>query len=130
SVVPKGVAVESAESGAVISGGGCVEIKNLRKAVRTRIRNAGGAERLHDRDGGEAENDEGHDEDGGHGHFHVGGFDFFAEIFGSATDHQTGDENGKDDKNDHAVEAGADTTEDHFAEHDVDERNEAAERRE
>ena len=42
-----------------------------------------------------------------HRHLHVEGFDFFAEIFRRAADHQAGDEDGENDEDEHAVEPGA-----------------------
>ncbi len=45
-------------------------------------------------------------------------------------DHQSRDENCEDDENDHAVEAGANASENNFTEHDVDERHHSTERRE
>ena len=76
------------------------------------------------------EDDEREDEHVEHGHLHVVGFDLLAQVFGRAADHEAGDEDRQDHEDQHAVEAGADAAEDDFAEHDVDERNHAAERRE
>ena len=49
---------------------------------------------------------------------------------GRAADHQAGDEHGEHDEDQHAVEARADAAEDDLAGLDVEERHEAAERRE
>ena len=65
-----------------------------------------------------------------HRHLDVEGFDFLAEIFGRAADHQAGDEDGEDDEDEHAVQSGADPAEDDLAEHDIEERDHAAEGRE
>src|SRR5271168_974274 len=127
-VVPGSVAIEAAESGAVVAYRRSVEIKNLREPVGARIGDAGGAIGTNHGDGGEAENDESHDQDGEHGHFYVVGFDFLAEIFGGAADHESGDKDGEDNEDDYTVEAGAHAAEDDFTEHDVDERDHAAER--
>ncbi len=65
-----------------------------------------------------------------HRHLDVEGFDFLAEIFGSAADHQAGDEDGEDDEDKHAVKSGADPAEDDLAKHDIEKRDHAAEGRE
>ena len=65
-----------------------------------------------------------------HGHLDVVGFDLLAEILGRAADHQSGDEDGQHDEDEHAVESGADAAEDDLAQLDVEQRNHAAERRE
>ena len=63
-----------------------------------------------------------------HRHLHVVGLDFLAEIFRRAADHQTGDEDREHDEDEHSVESGADAAENDFAELDVEQRNETAER--
>ena len=84
-----------------------------------------------DRGGGGAdENAERQDEHGQHGQLHVVRFDLLAEVFGRSPDHQSGDEDGEHDEEEHAVHPGADAAEDHFAEHDVEQRDRAADRRE
>ena len=65
-----------------------------------------------------------------HRHLHVVGLDLLAQVLGRPADHQAGDEHGEDDEDQHPVQARADAAEDHLAQHDVDERHHAAERRE
>ena len=57
-------------------------------------------------------------------------WDAALDAWGVPADHQTGNEDGENDEQEDAVKTGADAAEDHFAEHDVDERHEAAKRRE
>ena len=78
--------------------------------------------------GGEAEDDKREDEEVEHRHLDVVGFDFFAEVLGGSADHEAGDEDGDDDEDEHAVEAGAYATEDDLAEHDVGKGNKPAKR--
>ena len=63
-----------------------------------------------------------------HRHLHVVGLDFLAEIFRRAADHQTRDEDGEHDEDEHSVESGADAAENDFAKLDVKQRHETAER--
>ncbi len=99
--------------------------------MRSRIQDARRAEaRRHDRDGGEHEDRQRKDEHDEHRHLHVVGLDLLAEILRRPADHQAGDEHRQDDEDEDAVHPGADAAEDHLAEHDVDERHQAAERRE
>ena len=63
-----------------------------------------------------------------HRHLHVVGLDFLAEIFRRAADHQSGDEHGEHDEDEHSVKTRADAAEDDFAELNVEQRHEAAER--
>lgn len=49
------------------------------------------------------------------GHPHLFGADFFAQVFGGAPHHQSGDEDGEQRKADHAVQAAAYAAEDDFA---------------
>ena len=66
---------------------------------------------------------------GEHGHLHVERFDLLAQIFRRAAHHQSRDEHGKDDEHDDSVEAGADPSENDFAQQHIDQRNHSAERR-
>ena len=56
--------------------------------------------------------------------------DFLADVFRRAPDHQAGDEHADDGVEQHAVEARADAAENHFVGLHVEQRHEAAERRE
>jgi hypothetical protein len=79
------------------------------------------------RPGGEAEGAEGHRQDGEGAHLDVEGVDLLAQVFGRPPDHQAGDEDGEDDEDQHAVEAGSDAAEYHLAEMHVEERYQPAE---
>ena len=67
------------------------------------------------------ENDEG-------SHLHVVRLDLLAEILRRATDHQAGDEDRDDHIDQHAVKTRADAAEDDFAELDIQQRHETADR--
>ena len=73
---------------------------------------------------------EGQDQHGEHRELHFVSLDLLAEVLGRAPDHEPGDEHGEDDEKKHPVEPRAHAPEDDLAELDVQERNEAAERRE
>ena len=83
----------------------------------------------HDRPRRKAEDDNRQDEQRQHRHLHVVGFDFLAEIFRRAADHQARDEDREHDEDEHAVESGADAAENDFAKLNVEQRNETTERR-
>src|SRR5580658_2503555 len=128
-VVPGRVPVQPGEGRAVIAGHRGVGVQNLRQAVRTGIGNGRSAEGRDDGDAGKHEYDHAKDQHRQHGHLHVVGFDFLAEILRRAANHQARDENGDDDEDDNSVHTRADSAEDHFTDHDVDQRDHAAERR-
>ena len=104
-VVPKGVSGDAGEGRAVISGLRRVEVQSLAESVRARIRHARHPEREHHRRSREAEHPERQHQDGQHGHLDLLRLDLLAEIFRRAADHETGDEHGDDDHQQHAVEA-------------------------
>ena len=64
------------------------------------------------------------DRDDGHLDFLL--LDLLADVFRRAADHQAADEDGDDRIDQHAVEAGAHSAEDHFVGLDVEQRNETA----
>ena len=80
--------------------------------------------------GGEDQHGERQAENGQNRHLHFLGLDLLAEIFRRAPHHQARHEDGDDDEHENAVKTRTDTANDHFAKLHVDERNEAAERRE
>ena len=84
--------------------------------------------RQHDGDRREDQHGQRQAEDGKHGHLDLLRLDLLAEIFRRAADHQAGHEDGDEDEQQDAVEAGADTADDDFAELHVDQRDHAAER--
>ena len=130
-VVPVRICVQSGERRTVVSGRRCVGVENLAEAVRAVVCQAAEAEIWHQHgDGGKTENDERKDEQIQHGHLHVVGFDLLAEILRRSTDHKSGDEDRHHDKDEHAVQAGAHSAKDNFAEQDVRHRHHAAERHE
>ena len=83
-----------------------------------------------DRDRREHQDRQREDQHDEHRHLHVVGLDLLAQVLRRAADHQAGDEHRQDDEDEDAVHPGADAAEDHLAQHDVDERHQAAERRE
>src|SRR5215831_17980950 len=78
----------------------------------------------------ESEDNHGSGNDGDYRHLHFLLFDFLTDVFGSAPDHQTADEDGDNDIDENAVETRAHTAKDDFVGLDVEQRNQAAERRE
>src|SRR5579864_1598210 len=130
-VVPGRVRAQPAERRSVVAGRRGEGVEDLRQPVRPRVRQGGQAEgRRHDRNPGQHENRQREHEDDEHGHLHVEGLNLLAEVFRRAADHQPRNEHGQDDEHEDAVHAGADTAEDHLAQHDVHERHQAPERRE
>src|SRR4051812_16995527 len=95
----------------------------------TWIEDSRSAEVLHNRYASERQDHQREDECDEHRHLHVVRLDFFPEILRSASDHQASDENSKHHVDQNAVHAGAYAAEDDLAEHDVDQRDHAAERR-
>src|ERR1019366_4898809 len=75
---------------------------------------------------GEYQNHEWKDERHQHGHLHVIGFDLLTEIFRRAAYHYPGNEHRQHDVDQNAVQAGACTAEDHFAQHDIDQGHHSA----
>ena len=63
------------------------------------------------------------------GHFHFKRLDLLAQVFWRASNHQAGDEYGKDGENQHAIQTGPDSAEHHFAQLHQQHRHHAAERR-
>jgi hypothetical protein len=55
--------------------------------------------------------------------------DLLAQVFGRAAHHQAGDKHRQDGEQQHAVEARAHASENHFAQLDIDQRHQAAQRR-
>ncbi len=107
-------------------------IKNFAEAMRSRIRDAGSAKAWHAAKSpanpritsGKHEHDQ-------HRHLHVVGFDLLAQIFRRAAHHEPGNEDRQHDvRSSMPYMPGADAAEDHLAQHDVDQRNHSAERRE
>ena len=98
--------------------------------MRTRVVQRRDAVRRHRGPSREAEDEQRKDEDVEHRELHLARLDLLAQVLGGAPDHQAGDEHRQEHHHQHSVEAGADAAEDHLAELDVDERNQAAQRRE
>jgi hypothetical protein len=92
------------------------------------VGDAGLADARHHGDGGAGQHQDRRDEDGDRHHLHVVGLDLLAQVFGRAADHQAGDEHRQHGEDQHAVQAGADAAEDHFAELHQQQRHQAAER--
>ena len=98
--------------------------------MHRRIGNAGFAGVDHHRDAGADQRGEDRNENTDRRHLDLEGLDLLAQILRGSADHQAGDEHGDDREQQHAVEARADTAEDHFAKLDQPQRNQAAEWRE
>ncbi len=129
-VVPQRVDGQAPEGGAVVSGRRGEGVENLAEAVRAGIRDADGSEALDHRNSRQRKNDQREDQRDQHRHLDVVGLDLFAQIFRRAPDHEARDKHGQYDVDENPVHARADAAENNFAQHDVDERDHAAQRRE
>ena len=129
-VVVEGVGGEAGEGRAVVAGRRGIGVEDLAEPVRPRILHAGQHPRAAPPPARAAEDGQREDQDGEHRQLHLLGGDLLAEILRRSPDHQSGDEHRQDDEDQHAVEAGADAAEDHLAQHHVDHRHHAAQRRE
>src|SRR6201991_3116646 len=127
-VVEEGIAGEAGEGRTVVAGRRGEGIEHFGKTVRTGIGHRGHRRRHHHGDRGPAEIHQRQHQDGEHRHLDLARFDLLADIFRRAADHQPGDKDRDDDKDQHALEAGADAADDDLAELHVDQRNHAAER--
>ena len=74
----------------------------------------------------EAEDYKRQDQQRQHGKLHFLGFDLLAEIIRRASHHESGDEDRDDGNHQDAIEAGADTARQNFAELDDEQRDKAA----
>ena len=106
-----------------------IGVDDLRKPVRPRVVEAVERGLQQHRGGGEAEHDERVDQHREHRELHLARLDLLAEIFGRASDHQAGDEDRDDGDDEEAVEPRADAARPDAAGQDVEQRHEAAERR-
>ena len=125
-VVGDRVAVQSGEGAAVVSRSRREGVQDLAQPVRPGIGRSGQAPPADRGPGGEAEDAEDRDEHGQDGDLDVIGLDLLAHVFRGPSDHQAGEEDGQDDEDEHPVEPRADAAEDHFADLDVEERDQAA----
>ena len=98
--------------------------------MRSLVGDRGHRRGQHRGDRGPAEEHQRQDENRQHRHLDFLRLDLLADIFRRAADHEAGDEDGDDDEDQHAVEAGADAADDDLAELHVDQRDHAAKRRE
>src|SRR6478609_10648516 len=105
-----------------------VRVEDLAEPVGTGVQRPREARRRHHRDRGERERHEERDEHRDHDDLDLARGDLLAEVLRRASDHQTADEYGDHDVEDHSVEPAADAAEDHLADRDVEHRREAAER--
>ena len=96
--------------------------------MRAGVGDSGQSTVAHHGDSCADQHQQGRHEDGDGGHLHFMDFDFFAEIFRCPANHQPGNKDRHDGKEQHAVEAGANAAEDHFAQLHQNQRNHAAER--
>ena len=139
-VVPRRVDGDAGEGAAVVLRRARVRIEHLAEAVRTgvvqvrdrrarRIPVPALRERRDDADAREHQNQEGRGQDGEERHLDFLLLDLLADVLRRPADHQAGDEDADDGVEQHAVEARADTAEDHFVGLHVEQRHQAAERR-
>ncbi len=95
--------------------------------MRTRVGHPRLALRYQNKNSRECKDNEGEDKCIEHGHLHVVGLNLLAQILRCSTDHQAGNEHRQNNKNQHPVHACANAAKDHLTEHDVDQRDHAAE---
>src|SRR5215469_4307650 len=130
SVVPQRVYREATKRGAVIPRPRRKGVQNLAESVRPGIADARDAESFHHRDPRQRKNDEREYQRHQHCHLDVVGLDLLAQILRCTAHHQSGNEDCQHDVDQDAVHARSHSAENDFAEHDVDERNHAAQWRE
>jgi len=75
-------------------------VEDFAEAVRAAVKEAAETHWRDDSDGGADEYASGRDEDGDGHHLHVEGFDLLAQVFGRAADHESGEEDGENRKED------------------------------
>ena len=130
-VVPVGVPGQAAESRAVVVRSRRERVDDLGEAVRPGVQDRGlgvvEERRTTRREGEDQRRDDQEVEDD---ELHLRRLDLLAEVLGRSPDHEPGDEDREQREDQHPVEAGADASGAHLAEHDVHERDGAAERRE
>src|SRR5580658_8442476 len=127
-VPERNIGGQSGEGAAVVAGGGDVRIQRLTETVRAGVGHRAGAGRDDHGQRGKAKHGQRQDQDAEHGHLDLLRFQFLAQIFRRAADHQSGDEHGDDHEQQHSIKAGADASEDDFAQHDVDHWDHAGDR--
>ena len=96
--------------------------------MRACIGHRGHRRRIDNRNGSPAQIHQRQHQNGEHRHLDLARLDLLADVFRRAAHHETRDKDRDDDKDEHAVETGADAADDDFAELDVDQRDHAAER--
>src|SRR5579859_1185120 len=127
-VVERDVAGKAGEGRAVVAGLRGIGIEHLGEPVRAGIGHRGHRRRVDDGDRGPAQDHQGQDQDGEHGHLDLACLDLLADIFRCTADHQAGDKDRQHHEQQHAVHAGADAANDDLTELNIDQRNHAAER--
>src|SRR5579871_2653887 len=127
-VPPGSIGVQSREGGAVVARSRRERIDDLGQSVRSGVAERRGPLSGDRRPGGESKDDERKDQDIEHRQLHFLLLDLLSQVLGSPSHHQSRDEYREDYEDENAVEAGADSAEDDFAQLDVDQRHQAAER--
>src|SRR6185437_2950697 len=127
-VVEEGVAGQACESRAVVAGRGSKGVEHLGETVRAGIGHRGHRRGQHDADRRPAEIHQRQHQDREHRHLDLARLDLLADIFRRAADHQARHEDREHDEQQHAVEAGADATDNDLAELHIDQRDHAAKR--
>ena len=128
-VEPRRIAVEARESRAVVGVGRGVGVEDLGQPVRAGVVHAVERGLQHHRRGREAEHRQRVDQHREHRQLHFARFDLLAEIFRRAADHQPGDEHGDDRDHEKTIEPRADAAWPDAAGEQVEQRHQAAERR-
>ena len=121
---------EAGKRRAVIADGGAEGVEHLAEAVGTGIIESGLPPVRDAGPRGAAEYSRGQGDQHDHDELDVVGVDLLAEVFRRAAHHQSGDEDGEDNKDEHAVEPGAYAAKDDLTGLDVEQRDEAADGRE
>ncbi len=114
------------ERRAVVVGLRDVGVERLREALRAGVVDRRRAVLRADRQRGRDQRRERDHQRPDHHELHLARLDLLAEVLRRATDHQTGDEDGQQDEQQHPVEPRADAAEDHLAGRHVEHRHQAA----
>src|SRR3984957_5278329 len=118
------------KGGAVVAGSGYKRVQNFGQSMRPGICNSRRSKSFDARNRRKHQDHQREYQRHQHRHLYVISFDLLAQIFWRAPHHQAGNEDREHYVNQHAVESRAHSAKYHFAQHDVDERNHAAERSE
>ena len=124
-----GVDRDAGERRAVVVGGAGEGVEDLGEAVRPGVEHARALLRGAHRDAVPISTSDRGDQEVQRGELDLAGADLLAQVLRRAADHQPGHEHRDDGQDQHAVQAGADAAGRDLAEHHVEHRHHAAERR-